>query len=247
MEKNIILKVGHESKKWLIGVSIFLLILGIICFFALGIGSSVFIFSTLICVTLGGTLQILKAPNIVITSKYISGGSWRTRRTTSWDKLGTVSANRYFFLWEDKKYKTQKIKTSFDHFGRVCDHNGRQVAKELAIEWVESIRDAGSEEKRETLIKKMRQLGPQKIISRNELSEKDRNKSKKLVKEYKSLKYRPNTSERKVEIINYFRDKGWKFPNSEIYSKLEVKTGKLILLFTAVFFVFFFFLLISLI
>jgi len=240
--ETIVLQASRQKKIWLIGSSAFIFIVGVLLFFAFGIQGSAYCFFLLPFVLIGGFLDTSKKSDIIITAHCLRGGTF-LRRKTSWNLLGRIWKGRYDLLWEScltKGGKSVSCKTAYGNFGRECLHNGRSVSIGLAIEWIEALRDASSEKERLDLIRKFRGAAPQRILPIDDLGAEEKAKALDLLKEYK----RWNVSgerERKMEIRQYFIEKGWAFPPA---SRTKIVFGWIVLTGVLVFWIFFFILLI---
>ena len=190
-----------------------------------GIGSGAYCFLLLIVVVLFGLMNNSKESNIVLTASYVSGGTL-FRKVTQWDRLGRVWMGQYDLLWKGRNAKGGKpytCKTAYGPFGRECQHNQRHVSIDLAIEWIEALRDASSETERRELIRKFRGSAPRSLSAIASLSPEEQAKANKLLKELNSFsigsRYR---KERKMEIRQYFANKGWEIPPTTPSALMEV-------------------------
>ena len=157
-----------------------------------------------------------------MTASYISGGNV-IRKITQWEKLSRVWMGKSNLLWEGRNAKGGKpyiCKTSYEGFGRECQHNQRQVSIDLAIEWIEALRHESSEEGCRELIRKFRRSSPQSLRAISSLTPKEQAKASKLLKELHSISlgYR---KERKMEIRQYFANKGWEIPITKPSALME--------------------------
>lgn len=241
-DETIVLQASGQKKIWLIGSSTLIFVIGVLLSLAFGIQSGAYCFFLLPFVLIGGFLDTSKKSNIIITAYYLKGGT-SLRRKTPWNLLGRIWKGQYDLLWEScrkKGGKSVSCKTAYGNFGRECLHNGRSVSIGLAIEWIEALRDASSENERLDLIRKFRGTAPQRLLPVDGLGVEEKAKALGLLKEYK----RWNVSgerERKMEIRQYFIEKGWAFPPA---SRTKIVFGWIVLTGTLVFWIFFFTLLI---
>lgn len=205
-----------------------------------GIGSGAYCFLLLIVVVVFGLMNNSKESNIVLTYSYVSGGTV-FRKVTQWDRLGSVWMGQYDLLWKGRNAKGGKpytCKTAYGQFGRECRHNNRHVSIDLALEWIEALRDAGSEGERRELIRKFMEATPRTVRSIASLAPDERAKADKLLKELHGGSSQ-NWRERKMEIRQYFASKGWAIPQNEPSPAKRV-FGCVILIGVLVFWVFFF-------
>ena len=245
---SIVLKAGRQKKIWLVGVSVLFIVLGLVLVsFAPGnaMGVLAFIGFFLVIVIVGGLVDTSKGARIVLTSRAISGGTLR-RKTIPWDKLGEVWTGNETIEWERSesgRSKAISCQTPYGPLGRECLHNDRQVSRQLAIDWIKALRDAPSETERKTLIRKFRGNAPKTLRPLAKLDPVERAKAEELLEELKHLRGE-YAIDRKLEALEYFKEKGWTFP-AQGRRTPKVIFGYCILIGVAIFWIFFFGLLIS--
>ena len=66
---------------------------------------------------------------------------------------------------------------TYDDWGRECIGNGRVVPLELAVEWIEALRNAGSDEERSALIQEWKHQEWKQPWEQTEIEPKERRKS----------------------------------------------------------------------
>ncbi len=238
--EQIVLQASGSKKIWLVCASVLILVLGVLLTLANGIQSGAYCFFTLIFVIIVGLVDTSKGSNIVLTGKSICGGKI-FRKSTDWDRLGKVWMAQYDLVWKGRNAKGGKpytCKTAYGQFGRECRHNNRHVSIDLALEWIEALRDAGSEGERRELIRKFRKATPRTVRSIASLAPDERAKAEKLLKELHGGSSQ-NWRERKMEIRQYFAGKGWAIPQNEPSPAKRV-FGCAILIGVLVFWFFFF-------
>ncbi len=238
--EQIVLQASGSKKIWLVCSSVLILVLGVLLTLANGIESGAYCFFMLIFVIIGGLVDTSKRSNIVLTGKSICGGTI-FRKSTDWDRLGKVWLARYDLVWKGRNAKGGKpytCKTAYGQFGRECRHNKKLVSIDLATEWIEALRDAGSESERRELIRKFRVTTPRTLRSIASLAPDERAKADKLLKEL-HVGSSGNWRERKMEIRQYFAGKGWAIPQNEPSPSKRV-FGYVILIGALVFWIFFF-------
>ncbi|MBT3665838.1 MAG: hypothetical protein HN548_00015 [Opitutae bacterium] len=211
--EKIVLQASGQGKAWLGCSSLLFFGLGVGLTMAYGLESGAYCFFLLIASVVLGLMDNSKESNVVLTRKYLYGGT-TFRKSMEWGRLGKVWAGQYDIHWEGIKAKGGKsniCKTAYGNFGRECQHNQRHVSIDLAIEWIEALRDALSDEDRQELIRRFKRAAPQSERSIASLSPEEQAKANKLLKELKSWSsgYR---QERKMEIRQYFANKGWAIP-----------------------------------
>lgn len=220
--EKIVLQASGQGKIWLGCSSLIIFVVGLGLTLLYGIESGAFCFFLLVVVVVFGLMNNSKESNIVLTASYISGGTV-LRKITKWERLSRVWMGEDNLLWEGKHASGGKpyiCKTPYGQFGRECQHNQSQVPIDLAIEWIEVLRDASSETERRELIRKFRSLAPRSLRSISNLAPQEQAKANKLLKELKSLRsgYR---KERKMEIRQYFANKGWEIPTTKTSALME--------------------------
>ena len=163
-----------------------------------------------------GLVRTSKHTNLKISHSYLEGG-YIFRNRTPWDRISDVYSDLDYLYWQEinpnKKIKTFKV--PYEHWGRECKQNGKQVSKELALEWIQKLRKAESASQRIELIAEfatIRILPPKKIST---LASEEQKKAKSLLKKYKNTsgEYR---MERRNEIRQYFDQKGWVLPQPKV-------------------------------
>ena len=163
-----------------------------------------------------GLVRTSKHTNLKISHSYLEGG-YIFRNRTPWDRISDVYSDLDYLYWEEinpnKKIKTFKV--PYEHWGRECKQNGKQVSKELALEWIQKLRKAESASQRIELIAEFATIRilPKKKIST--LAAEEQKKAKSLLKKYKNAcgEYR---MERRNEIRQYFDQKGWVLPQPKV-------------------------------
>jgi hypothetical protein len=163
-----------------------------------------------------GLVRTSKHTNLKISHSYLEGG-YIFRNRTPWDRISDVYSDLDYLYWEgitaNKKIKTFKV--PYEHWGRECKQNGKQVSKELALEWIQKLRKAESASQRIELIAEFATIRilPKKKIST--LASEEQKKAKSLLKKYKNAsgEYR---MERRNEIRQYFDQKGWVLPQPKV-------------------------------
>ena len=244
---SIILKAGRQKKIWLIGVSALFIVLGLaLVSYApeSAMGILAFIGFFLVIFVVGGLIDTSKAARITLTVSSIRGGTLR-QKTIPWDELGDVWIGDEALIWErqdSSESKAISCQTPYGPLGRECLHNGRAVSLELAIEWIEALRDASSEGDREELLRKFRGAAPKILRSLNQLATEERAKAQQLLSEIKNLRGEYGF-DRKMEVRQYFQEKGWGFPKQNV-STTKVAIGWLLIIAAVIFWIFFFSLLI---
>ncbi|MFP6900680.1 MAG: hypothetical protein VCA36_07030 [Opitutales bacterium] len=154
---SIVLKAGRQKKIWLVGVSALFIVLGLVLvLIAPGSAAGVlaFIGFFLVIFIVGGLVDTSKGARIILTVSSISGGTLR-RKTIPWGAHGDAWIGDEVLMWERQDSSGSKAgscQTPYGALGRECLHNGRSVSRELAIEWIEGMRDASSESEREALL-----------------------------------------------------------------------------------------------
>jgi hypothetical protein len=240
---SIVLKAGRQKKIWLVGVSVLFIVLGLVLVsFAPGsaMGVLAFIGFFLVIVIVGGLVDTSKGARITLTVASISGGTLR-RKTIPWDQLGDVWVGDETVEWESSDSsgsKATSCQTPYGPMGRECLHNGRTVSLELAIEWIEALRDASSEEERAELLRKFRGAAPKILRSLNQLTTEERAKAQQLLSEIKNLGG-DYSFDRRMEVRQYFKEKGWAFPKQNV-STTKVAIGWFLIIATVIFWIFFF-------
>ena len=100
-----------------------------------------------------GLVRTSKQNNLKITQSFIEVGLF-FRKKTSWDQISRVYSDLDYLYWEeitrDQKVKTHKV--PYEHWGRECVQNGKKVSKELALEWIQKLRESKSVRERIELI-----------------------------------------------------------------------------------------------
>ena len=91
----------------------------------------------------------------------------------------------------------------------------KKVSKDLAIEWINKLRKAESKNERIQLLTDFRQIRSTKERLIRTLPEEEKEIANRLFEEFKNIKgeYR---AERRMEIAQYFKQKGWVLPKLEI-------------------------------
>ena len=163
-----------------------------------------------------GLLRTSKHTNLKISHSYLEGGYF-FRNRTPWDRISDVYSDLDYLYWEgitaNKKIKTFKV--PYEHWGRECKQNGKQVSKELALEWIQKLRKAKSMSERIELINGFATI---RTIVKKEISKlnsEEQKKAKTLLTKYNNAsgEYR---MERRNEIRQYFDQKGWVLPQPKV-------------------------------
>lgn len=163
-----------------------------------------------------GLVRTSKHTNLKISHSYLEGG-YIFRNRTPWDRISDVYSDLDYLYWEktNAKQKIKTFKVPYEHWGRECKQNGKQVSKELALEWIQKLRKAESASQRIELIAEFATIRilPKKEIST--LAAEEQKKAKSLLKKYKNAsgEYR---MERRNEIRQYFDQKGWVLPQPKV-------------------------------
>ena len=163
-----------------------------------------------------GLLRTSKHTNLKISHSYLEGGYF-FRNRTPWDRISDVYSDLDYLYWEgitaNKKIKTFKV--PYEHWGRECKQNGKQVSKELALEWIQKLRKAKSMSERIELINGFATI--RKIVKKeiSKLNSEEQKKAKTLLTKYNNAsgEYR---MERRNEIRQYFDQKGWVLPQPKV-------------------------------
>ena len=163
-----------------------------------------------------GLLRTSKHTNLKISHAYLEGG-YIFRNRTPWDRISDVYSDLDYLYWEgitaNKKIKTFKV--PYEHWGRECKQNGKQVSKELALEWIQKLRKAKSMSERIELINGFATI--RKIVKKeiSKLNSEEQKKAKTLLTKYNNAsgEYR---MERRNEIRQYFDQKGWVLPQPKV-------------------------------
>ncbi len=246
--ESIVLKAGKQKKIWLMGVSALFIVLGFLMILAFpddAVRYTMFFGFISVVFIVGGLVDTSKGARIALTSRAISGGTLR-RKTIPWDKLGEVWTGNETIEWEraeSGRSKAISCQTPYGPLGRECLHNDREVSRQLAIDWIKALRDAPSETERKTLIRKFRGNAPKTLRPLAKLDPVERAKAQELLEEIKHLRGE-YAIDRKLEVLQYFKEKGWAFP-AQGRRTPKVIFGFCILIGVAIFWIFFFGLLIS--
>ena len=172
-----------------------------------------------------GLLRTSKHTNLKISHSYLEGGYF-FRNRTSWDRISDVYSDLDYLYWEgitaNKKIKTFKV--PYEHWGRECKQNGKQVSKELALEWIQKLRKAKSMSERIALINGFATI--RKIVKKeiSKLNSEEQKKAKTLLTKYNNAsgEYR---MERRNEIRQYFEQKGWVLPQPKVSKGKRIMAG----------------------
>ena len=163
-----------------------------------------------------GLVRTSKQNNLKITHSFIEVGLF-FRKKTSWDQISRVYSDLDYLYWEeitrDQKVKTHKV--PYEHWGRECVQNGKKVSKELALEWIQKLRESKSVRERIKLISEFVTIRTIRKKEISELSQEEQKKAKALLQKYKNAggEYR---MERRNEIRQYFEQKGWGLPQPKV-------------------------------
>ena len=106
----------------------------------------------------------------------------------------------------------------------------KKVSKDLAIEWINKLRKAESKNERIQLLTDFRQIRSTKERLIRTLPEEEKEIANRLFEEFKNIKgeYR---AERRMEIAQYFKQKGWVLPKLEISEERKI-IGCLVIVFS---------------
>jgi hypothetical protein len=130
-----------------------------------------------------GLVRTSKHTNLKISHSYLEGG-YIFRNRTPWDRISDVYSDLDYLYWEktNAKQKIKTFKVPYEHWGRECKQNGKQVSKELALEWIQKLRKAESASQRIELIAEFATIRilPKKKIST--LAAEEQKKAKSLLK-----------------------------------------------------------------
>tara|TARA_Y100000287_G_C14067237_1_gene278960 strand:- start:59 stop:601 length:543 start_codon:yes stop_codon:yes gene_type:complete len=150
-------------------------------------------------------------------------GGYFFRNRTSWDRISKVYSDLDYLYWEGitANKKTKTFKVPYEHWGRECKQNGKQVSKELALEWIQKLRKAKSMSERIELINNFATIRTvvEKEISK--LTPEEEKKAKALLTKYNNAsgEYR---MEKRNEIRKYFEQKGWVLPQPKVSESKKV-------------------------
>jgi hypothetical protein len=235
---TITLRASKAWKGWWIGTTAFMILIVILSMSAEAINYIWCVYMTVFFFCMG-LVRTSKHTNLKISHSYLEGGYF-FRNRTSWDRISDVYSDLDYLYWEgitaNKKIKTFKV--PYEHWGRECKQNGKQVSKELALEWIQKLRKAESASQRIELITEFATIRilPKKEIST--LAAEEQKKAKSLLKKYKNAsgEYR---MERRNEIRQYFDQKGWVLPQPKV-SKGKKLMGYIFLILVFGFWIWFF-------
>jgi len=208
-----------------------LLFIGILLLILLTDGSKPFYwFVVFILIILFGYFEVSKDSNLFLTPNYLQGGTF-FRCRSEWNKITEVYTSESHIYWEEvsKKGKILQRKSPYNHWGRECLQNGKKVSKDLAIEWINKLRKAESKNERIQLLTDFRQIRSTKERLIRTLPEEEKEIANRLFEEFKNIKgeYR---AERRMEIAQYFKQKGWVLPKLEISEERKI-IGCLVIVF----------------
>ena len=129
-----------------------------------------------------GLVRTSKQNNLKITHSFIEVGLF-FRKKTSWDQISRVYSDLDYLYWEeitrDQKVKTHKV--PYEHWGRECVQNGKKVSKELALEWIQKLRESKSLRERIELISEFATIRTLTKKEISELSQEEQKKSKSTI------------------------------------------------------------------
>ena len=138
--ETIVLQAGRRYKLWLTSFCLLcLLLMGIFYLSPKGGPISMILF-WLLFVGILGLVNCTRSGDIVLTAKYLESGIFYRRRFP-WDKITEVWTGNEHIWWSGKTVNGKKERTcknQFDHWGRQCKSNRKQVSKDLAVEWIEN-------------------------------------------------------------------------------------------------------------
>jgi hypothetical protein len=212
---TITLRASKAWKGWWIGTTAFMILIIIL-------SMSAEVINYIWCIYIAvffffvGLLRTSKHTNLKISHSYLEGGYF-FRNRTSWDRISDVYSDLDYLYWKQitRNKKTKTYKVPYEHWGRECKQNGKQVSKELALEWIQKLRKAKSMSERIALINGFATI---RTIVKKEISKLDseeQKKAKALLKKYNNAggEYR---MERRNEIRQYFEQKGWVLPQPKV-------------------------------
>jgi hypothetical protein len=212
---TITLRASRAWKGWWIGTTVFMILIVILSMSAeilnyiWGIYMAIFFFFV-------GLARTSKYTNLKMSHSYLEGGFF-FRNRTSWDQISNIYSDLDYLYWEEitLNRKTKTYKVPYEHWGRECRQNGKQVSKELALEWIQKLRKAKSVSKRIELIAEFATIRRMTKKEISELTLEEQKKAKSLLKKYNNAggEYR---MERRNEIRQYFEQKGWVLPQPKI-------------------------------
>jgi hypothetical protein len=163
-----------------------------------------------------GLIRTSKHTNLKMSHSYLEGG-YIFRNRTSWDRISDVYSDLDYLYWEGitANKKTKTFKVPYEHWGRECKQNGKQVSKELALEWIQKLRKAKSKSERIELINHFATIRTLVKKEISKLTSEEQKKAKALLTEYNNAsgEYR---MERRNEIRQYFDQKSWILPQPKV-------------------------------
>lgn len=182
-------------------------------------------------IILGGFFESSKNSNLLLTPTHIEGGIF-FRSKTVWSEITETYTCSEYLYWEEisKKGKILTRKSPFNHWGRECLQNGKQVSKDLVIDWISKLRKAESKSERVQLLRDFRKIATTRERLIRTLPEEEKENANRLFQEYKNIEGE-NRTERRIEIAQYFKQKGWILPKIEI-SKGRQIIGCLVVVFS---------------
>ena len=101
------------------------------------------------------------------------------------------------------------------HWDESVFTTGRSVSRTLASEWIKALRDATSGREREELLEKFSREPPVSLRPLDELSPEERAKADEALQQFKKMTGGEHT---RMEVRQYFQEKGWIFPQQEIWT-----------------------------
>ena len=212
---TITLRASKAWKGWWIGTTLFMILIVILAMSEEIINYiwSIYIAVFFFCM---GLIRTSKHTNLKISHSYLEGG-YIFRNRTSWDRISDVYSDLDYLYWEGitANKKTKTFKVPYEHWGRECKQNGKQVSKELALEWIQKLRKAKSKSERIELINHFATIRTVVKKEISKLTSEEQKKAKALLTEYNNAsgEYR---MERRNEIRQYFDQKGWILPQPKV-------------------------------
>ena len=219
----------------------FLFFMGILLLIVVTDGFNPFYwFVVIILIVIFGYFEVSKDSNLLLTPNYLQGGTF-FRCRSEWNKITEVYTNESHIYWEEvsKKGKILQRKSPYNNWGRECLQNGKKVSKDLAVEWINKLRKAESKNERIQLLTDFRQIRSTKERLIRTLPEEEKEIANRLFEEFKNIKGEYKL-ERRMEIAQYFKQKGWVLPKLEISEERKI-IGCLVIVLSIVFWFWFLF------
>ena len=218
---TITLRASKAWRGWWIGTTLFMIF---IIFFSISTEIINYIWCIYVAIFFFcmGLVRTSKHTNLKMSHSHLEGGYF-FRNRTSWDRISKVYSDLDYLYWEGitANKKTKTFKVPYEHWGRECKQNGKQVSKELALEWIQKLRKAKSMSERIELINNFATIHTvvEKEISK--LTPEEQKKAKALLTKYNNAsgEYR---MEKRNEIRKYFEQKGWVLPQPKVSESKKV-------------------------